>query len=510
MNPLYVVVAYLGLLLCLGLVARKFFRNTSQDFFVASRSIGSFVLAMSMFGTTMTAFALVGSTGEAFQKGIGVYGLMASWSGLVHSAVFFLVGVKLWAIGKRYNYVTQIQFFRERFESEALGYLLFPILVALVVPYLLIGLLGAGAVMQGITAGMFPETFPATGGSVPYWLSNLVIAGVVLFYVFFGGLRGASWANAFQTLVFLLTGVAAFYIIANQLGGFRAATAAVAENAPQLLAREGLVGKMEFLTYALVPLSIGMFPHIFQHWLTARSARTFRLAIVAHPLFIMILWVPCVLIGIWAAGFGLDVPANEVLGHMVALVGSPLLMGLLTAGMLAAIMSSLDSQFVCIGTMFTQDVVIHRYGADRFTDRQKTWMGRAFIVFVVCTTYLLSLAEPRAVFGLGVWCFTGFTGLFPLVFASLYWKRTTLAGAIAGVFVTAAVWFLLFARADFGASSGLLWGLMPVTYVFAASVASLVGVSLLTSPPNPATVARFFPQDSVTEERKEVIEPVSV
>jgi hypothetical protein len=47
---------------------------------------------MSVFGTTMTAFALVGSTGKAFERGIGVYGLMASISGLVHAAVFFLIG----------------------------------------------------------------------------------------------------------------------------------------------------------------------------------------------------------------------------------------------------------------------------------------------------------------------------------------------------------------------------------------------------------------------------------
>ena len=59
-------------------------------------------------------------------------------------------------------------------------------------------------------------------------------------------------------------------------------------------------------------------------------------------------------------------------------------------------------------------------------------------------TYLLSLAEPRQVFPLGVWCFSGFTGLFPLVFASIYWRRTTKAGAIASVLVTAAAWLWLF------------------------------------------------------------------
>ena len=165
---------------------------------------------MSVFGTTMTAFALVGSTGKAYDLGIGVYGLMASSSAVVHSLVFFLVGMRLWAIGKRHGYVTQIQFFRDRFESSFLGSLLFPILVALVIPYLLIGLLGAGAVMLGVTRGMFPDTF--AGGAVPSWLTGMVICGVVLFYIFSAGLRGAAWANAFQTVVFMITGVVASWV----------------------------------------------------------------------------------------------------------------------------------------------------------------------------------------------------------------------------------------------------------------------------------------------------------
>ena len=139
---LIIICGYLLLLLLLGMVSNRFFRGTSRDYFVASQSIGSFMLLMSVFGTTMTAFALVGSTGESYRNGIGTYGKMASWSGLIHSACFFLVGIKLWAFGKKYGYVTQCQFFRARFESRALGYVLFPVLVLLIIPYLLIGLLG--------------------------------------------------------------------------------------------------------------------------------------------------------------------------------------------------------------------------------------------------------------------------------------------------------------------------------------------------------------------------------
>ncbi|MGV3531084.1 MAG: sodium:solute symporter family transporter, partial [Chthoniobacteraceae bacterium] len=256
MIPLVIIGCYLLLLLALGLASNHFFRGTSRDYFVASHSIGSFMLLMSIFGTTMTAFALVGSTGKAYTSGISVYGLMASWSGLVHSACFFLVGIKLWAIGKRYGYITQVQFFRERFDSPALGYLLFPILVLLVIPYLLIGVIGAGSVMRGLTAGTLMETFPATDGAIPPWLTGAVICLVVLAYVFWGGVRGAVWANTFQTLVFMATGVVAFWMIANALGGPAAASQKALVEVPQLLAREGKIGHLQFFSYCFVPLSV--------------------------------------------------------------------------------------------------------------------------------------------------------------------------------------------------------------------------------------------------------------
>lgn len=505
MTVVVVIVVYLALLVAVGLASQRLARGTAQDFFLASHTIGPFLLLMSVFGTTMTGFAMVGSTGKAYQAGIGVYGLMASWSGLIHSACFFLVGIKLWALGKRYGYLTQCQFFRDRFESNAIGWLLFVTVVLLLVPYLLIGLLGAAGTVGGATRGLFPELFPNTGasvppGAVPAPITNAVICLVVLTYIFFGGVRGAAWANTLQTLVFLTVGVVAFYLIAQKLGGITAASEAVARHAPGRLVREGNIGKLQFLSYCFIPLSVAMFPHLFQHWMTARRAATFRLTVIAHPLCIMLLWAPCVLLGIWAAGAGIRAPnPNAVLGKMVGDLGAPLVTGLLTAGVLAAIMSSLDSQFLCLGTMFTNDIVIHHFGEQRFNDRQRVLLARGFIVLIVAITYVLSLFPPPHIFDLGVWCFSGFASLFPVVFAALYWKRATRAGAIAGILATVASWIVLFARDMILKSRGggedeiLIFGLMPVTFIFAASTLAVVLVSLVTRPPGEATLRKFFP-----------------
>ena len=151
-----IIGVYLGLLLCLGLFSSRLFKGTSKDYLLASHSIGPFLLLMSLFGTTMTGFALVGSTGEAFAEGVGVYGMLASSSGIIHSLCFFVLGVKLWGWGKKYGYTTQAGFFRDRLDSDKIGLVLFPILVGLVVPYLLVGVISAGKAIEGATRGDFP------------------------------------------------------------------------------------------------------------------------------------------------------------------------------------------------------------------------------------------------------------------------------------------------------------------------------------------------------------------
>jgi len=553
------------LLLALGLFSNRFFRGTSKDYFVASQSIGPILLLMSVFGTTMTAFALVGSTGKSFERGIGVYGLMASISGLVHAGVFFLIGIRLWVFGKKYGYVTQIQYFRDRFESPMLGYLLFPILVGMVIPYLLIGVIGAGKTILPVTAGAFPGLFenaatPQFAGGIPEWLSGLVVCVIVLMYVFAGGSRGAAWANTFQTVVFMVMGLVAFVFIYQSLGGLSQASDVVAtvtedgrfvqnyelregkvakltkpktigvlknrEQATELAGkkphlmrtvveatfmkknprtgelvsfdREIGVPPLMFLTYMFIPLSVGMFPHLFQHWLTARSAKSFRLTLVAHPLFIMIVWLPCVLIGVWATGLlPAGIPPAAVLANMLAkLVGNPILTGFLTAGILAAIMSSLDSQFLCLGTMFTNDIVLHAAGEDRFDDRQKIRIARVFVVVIVALTYalaLIAMANNANVFDLAIWCFSGFAALFPLVFAAVYWKRATKAGAIASVVAAVVVWGYFFQDSGFGGEYTVHGGIMPVTHAIAACAVAMVVVSLMTSPPSRDTIDKFFP-----------------
>lgn len=502
MIPAIIIGVYLLMLVGLGLASTRAFRGGAAEYFVASRSLGPFVLFMTVFGTTMTAFAMVGSTAETFELGVGTFGKLASWSALVHPACFFLIGLPLWSLGKRYGYMTQIEYFRDRFQSSALGYVLFPILVGLLIPYVIVGLLGVGSVITGVTGGAFPEAFPATKGAIPPALSMAIISGVVLFYIFVGGARSVAWVNVFQTIVFVGMGLLAFWLIADSLGGILAASA---KAAPAKAVRAGNMGELEFFTYWLIPLSVGVFPHVFQNFLTARSARSYKLLLVAQPISILLAWLPCILIGFWATGAVMPdtgapvippgINPNAVLGLMVGKLTSPIVSGLVAAGVLAAI--SLDAQFVAIGTMFTRDIVLHHFGAERFSETAIVWLARGFIVLIVILTYLLTFVGTRQIFALGTWCFSGYAGLFPLLLAALYWKRVTKAAAYVSIILTGGVWFALFVASNYGADRKfLLGGMLPVATVFATCAVSVVVVSLLTRPPSEATLAKFFPAKS--------------
>jgi len=440
---------------------------------------------MSLFGTQMTAFALLGASGQSYRTGIGVFGLMASSSAIVVPAVFFFIGTRAWSVGKRQGYTTQVQLIRDRWGSDALGLLLFVVLVALLIPYLLIGIMGAGITLADIS-----------GGQVPTWVGGLVISLVVMVYVTYGGLRGTAWVNTFQTLVFMTLGAVTFVYVADAMGGVGAALARLAETRPGLLIRGENFSPIQYITFSFIPLSAGMFPHLFMHWLTASKLRNFRITVVAYPVCIAIVWIPSVLLGVLGNDTfpNLSTPeSNAVMVRLISFHAPELLAGLLGAGVFAAVMSSLDSQALALGTMFTKDVVMH-YGYDKkMTDRQQILVGRFFVASILTLTYLLSLVTRTTIFSMGTWSFTGFAGLLPVITAALFWRRSTKVGAFASVATVAVLWTYYFIQ-GWGQPDYTIGGtgVMPVAVIVLASAAAMLVGSLLSSPPDEATVRKFI------------------
>ncbi len=538
MIPAIVVFIYLATVLYIGIFAfrKAKGREKAEDYFLASRSLGPFVFLFSLFGTNMTAFAILGSSGHAFTNGIVTFGLMASSSGLVIPLSIFLIGTRVWALGKKYGFMTPVQMFRDRWECGHIGTVIFIVQAVLLVPYIIIGIMGGGTTLNAIS-----------GGLVPYWFGGAIVAMVVMSYVFFGGMRGTAWVNTFQTILFLLFGAVALIVIGVGMGGFRNAAQALQSSpafAP-LLTRER-ISPLYFFSYTFIPLSAIAFPHILIFCLTARKMNQFKKTVIFYPLCILAIWLPCVFLGVMANRVT-DVPqikAKQEARRVLAAQGKTMapearddlreraagddvillllqryapfwLAGLLGAGIMAAVMAS-DSQILALSTMFTEDVFAFYGGKRRFGEAVQVQTGRIFIVIITLFAYAIALRAPETIFELAIqYAFSGFAALSPLLVAALFWKGSTKWGALAvtvwtALAVIAVAIFQQSVPAPAPGPSTIFWsvggaevisrtpggtavlGFMPVVPMVIVSALLMIVVSKVTRKPKAMTLARYF------------------
>ena len=538
MIPALFVFAYLAVVLYVGIFAfRRSARGQSaEDYFLASRSLGTAVFLFSLFGTNMTAFTILGSSGHAFSNGIVTFGLMASASALIIPLSLLLIGTRLWALGKRFGFMTPVQFFRDRWECGHIGTVIFAVQAALLVPYIIIGVMGGGSTLAAIS-----------GGWVPYWLGGALVALVVMGYVFFGGMRGTAWVNTLQTILFLSFGAAALAIIASGMGGFRQAAEEMLGSpamAP-LLTRER-ISPWFFLSYTFIPLSTIAFPHINIFCLTARRVQQFKPTVILYPICLLAIWLPSVFLGVMAnratavpsiatklearkalADQSSVLPPEERSRLRQAAAGDDVIVlllnhyapvwlaGLLGAGIMAAVMAS-DSQILALSTMFTEDVFAFYGGKERFGPAAQVHTGRVFVLGLTAVAYLIALRAPASIFELAVqYAFSGYSSLFPLLVAALFWKGSTKWGALASTLWTVVavvavalfqysvpapqsgppttVWTLFGAPALSRTPGGTaVFGLMPVVPMVLISMLLMVTVSTLTRTPGKQTLQRYF------------------
>ena len=240
MTAAVIVFCYLAVVLYIGIFAfRRSGTPNAEEFFVAGRSLGPAVFLLSLFGTNMTAFTILGSAGHGFGNGIVTFGLMASASAFIIPLCLFLFGTRIWALGRRFGFITPVQMFRDRWECGHIGTFIFVLQAALLVPYIIIGVMGGGATISAIS-----------GGAVPYWAGGALVALVVMSYVFFGGMRGTAFVNAFQTVLFLSFGLAAVLFIGWRSGGFAGAMERIAASPDAwLLTRERVSNLFIMLIY---------------------------------------------------------------------------------------------------------------------------------------------------------------------------------------------------------------------------------------------------------------------
>ena len=537
MIPAIVVFIYLATVLYIGIFAfrRSSGREKAEDYFLASRSLGPFVFLFSLFGTNMTAFAILGSSGHAFANGIVTFGLMASSSGLVIPLTIFLIGTRVWALGKKYGFMTPVQMFRDRWECSHIGTVIFVVQAVLLVPYIIIGIMGGGTTLYTIS-----------GGLVPFWFGGAIVAMVVMSYVFFGGMRGTAWVNTFQTVLFLCFGAVALIVIGWGIGGFNTAAQGLLNSPLKYLLTRERISPYYFFSYTFIPLSAIAFPHILIFCLTAKKMNQFKKTVIFYPICILAIWLPCVFLGVMANRVT-DVPqiqAKQEARRVLATQGrnmqpeqrdvlrdqaagddvimlllqryAPLwLAGLLGAGIMAAVMAS-DSQILALSTMFTEDVFAFYGGKRRFGEAVQVQTGRIFIILITLFAYAVALRAPETIFELAIqYAFSGYAALSPLLVAALFWRGSTKWGALAvtlwtALTVAAVAVFQEMVPAAAPGTNNVIWSLggtealartpggtaifkfSPVVPMVIGSALLMWLVSLVTRKPAQSTLARYF------------------
>jgi solute:Na+ symporter, SSS family len=532
-----VVFAYLGVALYIGIFAFRSSRSAdAEDYFLAGRSLGPAVFLLSLFGANMTAFSILGASGHAFANGIVTFGLMASSSALIIPVCLFVIGTRLWSLGRRHGFITPVQMFRDRWECGHIGTVIFAVQAVLLVPYIIIAVMGGGTTLAAVS-----------GGRVPYWLGGAIVSLVVMGYVFFGGMRGTAWVNTFQTILFLMFGAIAVTVIGAGMGGFRAAMESLlaSPSTAPLLTRER-ISPLYFFSYTFIPLSSIAFPHIGIFCLTAKRLGHFKKTVALYPICMLLIWLPSVFLGV-AANAAKEVPAiaaklearsalaaggpalaaserdqlrarasgDDVILRLVDGYAPVWLASLLGACVMAAVMAS-DSQILALSTMFTEDVFAFYGGKARFGEAVQVATGRLFVVLITLVAYIIALQVPQSIFDVATqYAFAGYSALAPLLVAALFWRKSTKWGAFASTAWTAlavmavawiqqtippppgpavAVWTIggldVVTRAPQGA---LVLGFLPVVPMTIISALLMIVVSRLTprALPSEATLERY-------------------
>ena len=428
-------------------------RNKSlTDFVLGGRSLGSWVAALSAQASDMSGWLLLGLPGAAYAGGLG-----AGWIavGLAIGTYFNwrLIASRLriytehaGALEHEGGSITLSEYFENRFEDRSR---MLRVISAIVIIIFYCIYVASGLVAGGI---LFDELF-GVGSTTAITVSVLVIVS----YTFLGGFLAVSLTDFFQGALMWLALMVVPVIVILSIGGFNPLFSGIEAKSPALLSPVGNVSIQDGNWTAAGSLGVvivlsglawgfGYFgqPHILARFMGIRSAGE-----VPKARFIAVTWVltgltASMVVGLLAIVYFQDQLSNPETAfiNMVQEVFNPWIAGILLAAVLAAVMSTADSQLLVASSALSED--FYRTFLNReASDNLLLWVGRFTVVAVAIVAYVLALGGG-SVLDLVAYAWAGFGAAFgPLIIMSLFWRRMNRWGALAGMIggaVTVVAW----------------------------------------------------------------------
>ncbi len=438
---------------------------------------------MSAQASDMSGWLLLGLPGYAY-----LVGLEASWI-----ALGLIVGTYLnWKfIAKRLRKYTEISgnsitipdYFENRFRDNS------KVLRIVSAFFILIFFLIYTA--SGFVAGakLFGAVF-----DLSYLAALLIGACIIISYTFLGGFMAVSWTDFFQGLIMFFAILIVPLLGIYALGGFNNTFVSIREINPELLNVFSEVDGKGLSVISIISLlawGLGYFgqPHILARFMAIRQSDQINQARIIAMIWVVLTLFSAVLLGVIGKAYlkpPLEAATSEtVFMVMVNEVVNPLLAGFLLAGILAAVMSTADSQLLVASSALTEDFyrVLLRKNA---SDKELVWVSRSAVIGVSIIAFLIALDPEASVLELVAYAWGGFGAAFgPLIILSLFWKRMTLKGAIGGIIaggLTVLIWKQL---------HGGMFDIYEIVPGFVLSVITIIVISLSDKEPSQEILDEF-------------------
>ncbi len=487
---------YLAGMIAVGIIFTRKNKNL-DDFYLGGRHLGPFVTAMSAEASDMSGWLLMGLPGVVYALGFAEAAWTAIGLGVGTYLNWLFVSKRLRRYSERINAITLPEFFEKRFEDKSHALLIIAALVILLffVPYT-----GSGFSTCG---KLFGSLF-----GVDYHIAMIISAVVIVLYTTLGGFLAASTTDLIQSIIMTIALITVLAFGIKVAGGWEAVTVNAAKITDYISLTKTPTsviesGKYDFMTIlSTLAWGLGYFgmPHILLRFMAMKDPKKAAMSRRIASVWVVIAMGVAIVIGI--VGFAMStVEPSMVLEDSETVIVAiskllstngavfALLAGLILAGILASTMSTADSQLIAASSAISEDFisdVFDEKSKKKLDEKKKLLIGRLVCIVIAALGILFAWDPDSSVFKIVSFAWAGFGATFgPLMLFSLFWKRTTRNGALAGMIVgavTVVVWHYL---------KGGIFSLYELLPAFILSSLFIVIFSLAGKKPSASIEAAF-------------------
>ena len=412
------------------LAFRRGFTRSADDYFIAGSSLGYFVLIFSMLASFLSAFCMFGMSSLGYRTGFGAL-FVLTVNLIPLGYLWYFMHRKTFILGRARKWMSMGAPFGERYGNGMRVIIPLVVLVASI-PYLV-------AQVQGI--GVMIETM--SQDTIPYKLGLFFVPAFIALYLMMGGMKGAAWVNTVQGIFFTVMIFILFFAVMSKNGGFGPTMDRVFEKHPELFqlgAKEGKVWSYSMVFGFAAAMSLGCvcFPQPYMHAYSSRSAKGFKVMILAFGGICLVVISMPIMIGIASR---IIVPplegvqADTVYGLVASQTLPNWLAALAVAGGFTAAMSTVNGMVFGNATNMAND--LYKLFRPKAEAKELVGFARASVAAIMATCVVIAWNPNTPVAELSVIAFgTAAVIIFPL-WGAYYWRRATRFGAIAGTLVGA-------------------------------------------------------------------------